>query len=39
MKPFDCVGTFEESTEAFGIIKRSGEFDDDIVMKEIVIPA
>ena len=27
MKPFDCVGTFEESREAFEIIKNKGEFD------------
>ncbi len=27
MKPFDCVGTFEESQQAFKIIKSKGEFD------------
>jgi len=27
MKPFDCVGTFEESLQALNIIKRNGEFD------------
>ncbi len=27
MKPFDCVGTFEESIEAFEMIKSKGEFD------------
>lgn len=35
MKPFDCVGTFEESTQAFEMIKNKGEFADDIVMKTI----
>ncbi|MFA5770361.1 MAG: hypothetical protein WC894_02610 [Patescibacteria group bacterium] len=27
MKPFDCVGTFEESQQALEIIKNKGEFD------------
>lgn len=27
MKPFDCVGTFEESLQALEIIKNKGEFD------------
>lgn len=35
MKPFDCVGTFEESVEVFRIIKSKGEFTDDSVMKII----
>ena len=35
MKPFDCVGTFEESIKAFEMIKNKGEFTDDIVMKTI----
>jgi len=35
MKPFDCVGTFEESIEAFEMIKSKGEFNNDIVMQEI----
>ncbi|EKE13900.1 MAG: hypothetical protein ACD_12C00763G0007 [uncultured bacterium] len=28
MKPFDCVGTFDESRKALKIIKNRGEFDD-----------
>lgn len=35
MKPFDCVGTFEESIEAFEIIKNKGEFNNDVVMNSI----
>ncbi len=35
MKPFDCVGTFEESTKAFEMIKNKGEFNNDIVMQKI----
>ncbi len=35
IKPFDCVGTFEESVQAFKMIKSKGEFDNDIVMKTI----
>jgi len=35
MKPFDCVGTFEESIEAFEMIKNNGEFKNDLVMKTI----
>lgn len=27
MKPFDCVGTFEESRQALEIIRNKGEFD------------
>ena len=27
IKPFDCVGTFEESIEALKIIKNKGEFN------------
>jgi hypothetical protein len=33
MKPFDCVGTFEESQEAFRMIKSKGEFANDAVIK------
>lgn len=32
MKPFECVGTFEESMEAFKMIKQSGEFNKDFIM-------
>ena len=35
MKPFDCVGTFEESIDAFKIINNKGEFTNDSVMKVI----
>jgi len=35
MKPFDCVGTFEESRQALEIIKNKGEFDNSVVMKEV----
>lgn len=35
MKPFDCVGTFEESIEAFRIIVSKGEFDIDVVINKI----
>jgi len=35
MKPFDCVGTFEESQQAFKIIKDKGEYDNDKVIKAI----
>ncbi len=35
MKPFDCVGTFDESRLAFKIIRSKGEFTDDPVMKTV----
>jgi len=35
MKPFDCVGTFEESIEAFEMVKNKGEFANDIAMQSI----
>jgi len=35
MKPFECVGTFDESLEAFRIIKNRGEFNNSIIMKTI----
>ncbi|MCR4277129.1 MAG: hypothetical protein NUV87_03295 [Candidatus Roizmanbacteria bacterium] len=35
MKPFDCVGTFEESTEVIKIIKNKGEFNSDVVIKNL----
>jgi hypothetical protein len=35
IKPFDCVGTFEESQQAFSIINNKGEFTNDSVMKVI----
>lgn len=35
MKPFDCVGTFEESVQAFKMIKNKGEFNNEVVMKTI----
>lgn len=35
MKPFECVGTFEESMEAFKKIKQSGEFNKDSIMVAI----
>lgn len=35
MKPFECVGTFEESMEAFKKIKQSGEFNKDFIMMAI----
>ncbi|MDO9027298.1 MAG: endonuclease domain-containing protein, partial [Candidatus Roizmanbacteria bacterium] len=35
MKPFDCVGTFEESVQAFKMIKSKGEFNNEVVMKTI----
>ncbi len=33
IKPFDCVGTFEEVREAMKKVKATYEFDDDVVMK------
>lgn len=33
MKPFDCVGTFEETIDAFKIIQEKKEFANDAVMK------
>lgn len=35
MKPFDCVGTFEDSKEAFGEIKKKLDFQGDAVVEEI----
>ena len=32
-KPFECVGTAEETNEAFSMIKERGEFDDTPIMK------
>ncbi|MDP6561545.1 MAG: hypothetical protein QF793_01325 [Candidatus Peribacteraceae bacterium] len=32
-KPFECVGTVEETKEAFAMIKERGEFDDTPVMQ------
>jgi len=37
MKPFDCVGTFDESMEAFKAIKTKGEFNEANVIKSISI--
>ena len=37
MKPFECVGTFEESQQALKIIINRGEFSSDKVIKEISI--
>ena len=36
-KPFECVGTPEETKHAFEMIKKRGEFDDTVVMKELII--
>ncbi len=36
IKPFDCVGTFEETNEAFEIIQKKGEYKDDVVLKMFV---
>lgn len=36
-KPFECVGTPEETRQAFAMIKERGEFDDTPVMKELNI--
>lgn len=33
MKPFDCVGTFEENIAAFNLTHDKKEFEDDVVMK------
>jgi len=35
MKPFDCVGTFEESQAAFAMIKKGREYENDIVMQTL----
>lgn len=35
MKPFECVGTFDETLEALRMIREKGEFNDDAIMKEI----
>lgn len=35
MKPFDCVGTFEETQEAFRIIKNKGEYKDDYIIRNL----
>ena len=32
-KPFECVGTPEETTQAFEMIKERGEFNDTPVMQ------
>lgn len=36
MKPFDCVGTFEENVAAFNLTHDKKEFEDDVVMKMFV---
>ena len=33
-KPFDCVGTPEETLEAFELTSKSGEYKNDAIMKE-----
>ncbi len=35
MKPFDCVGTFDDAKEAFKAIHKKGDFEGDTVMKSI----
>ncbi|MCK5592051.1 MAG: hypothetical protein KAI72_08860, partial [Candidatus Pacebacteria bacterium] len=32
-KPFECVGTLEESMAAFILASKSGEYSDDFIMK------
>ena len=32
-KPFECVGTLEESMAAFILVSRKGEYQDDFIMK------
>lgn len=42
IKPFDCVGTFEEVTVAFYLIHKKGEYKDDPVIKmfeRLVLPS
>lgn len=41
IKPFDCVGTFEEVTVAFYLVHEKGEFNDEPVIKmfeRLVLP-
>ncbi len=33
LKPFECVGTFQESMAAFILASRKGEYADDFIMK------
>jgi UDP-N-acetyl-alpha-D-muramoyl-L-alanyl-L-glutamate epimerase len=35
MKPFDCVGTFEESQQALNIIIKNEEYKNDFVIKNL----
>ncbi len=36
MKPFDCVGTFEEAQEALAMINKKGEFKNDVVFEALM---
>jgi len=35
MKPFDCVGTFKEANEALSLVISKGEFNEDIIIKNL----
>lgn len=35
VKPFECVGTPEETKQAFDIVLKKGEYADDVVVKEL----
>jgi len=35
-KPFDCVGTPEESIYAFTLMAKRGEYTDDVIVKELL---
>jgi hypothetical protein len=35
-KPFECVGTPEETTEAFTMAHKKGEWDDGIIMQQFL---
>jgi hypothetical protein len=36
IKPFDCVGTFEETTLAFYLVYKKNEFNDEAIMKMFI---
>jgi len=35
MKPFDCVGTFEETKKAFELVAKKGDYKDDYIIKNL----